>query len=91
MPVAVNWSVNPAATDGVTELTAIDTSDGGMTVRCAVPLILPCAAVITADPVDKAVAKPLGEIEATPELEMLHVAELRFWVLPSLYVPVAVN
>ena len=54
--------------------------------------MLPWAAVTTAEPVDKAVATPLGEIDATAELETLHVAELlRLWVLPSLYVPVAVN
>src|SRR6266851_8681541 len=45
------------------------------------------------DPVPTAVARPAVLMVATPAAaDELHVAVLvRFWVLPSLYVPVAVN
>jgi hypothetical protein len=44
------------------------------------------------DPGATALAKPAVLIVATPAAEELHVAVLpRFWVLPSLYVPVALN
>jgi hypothetical protein len=44
------------------------------------------------DPLPTAVARPAVLMVATPAADELHVAVLvRFWVLPSLYVPVAVN
>jgi hypothetical protein len=43
-------------------------------------------------PFPTAVAKPVPLIVATEAFEELYVAVLvRFWVLPSLYVPVAMN
>jgi hypothetical protein len=44
------------------------------------------------DPCATPVANPLPDIVATPLFDELHVTVLvRFWVLLSLYVPVAVN
>jgi len=63
-----------------------------VTVIGAVPLIDPEAAVIVAEPFDFPVASPLLVMVAMAELDTLHVTDaLIFWVLPSLYVPVAVN
>lgn len=85
MPVAVNWSVSPTPIDALAEVTVTETSRGELTVRALVPLILPWVAVITADPLDFPVVRPLFVIDATAGLETLHVTELlRFWVLPSL-------
>lgn len=71
--------------DPLAELTAMEANTAAPTVMVPVPLILPCVAVTIAEPLDFAVARPLLEIDAIAELEILQVAELlRFWVLPSL-------
>ena len=55
-------------------------------------MIPPCAALILVVPVPAPVAKPDAFTVATAEFEDDQVAELvRFSVLPSLKVPVAVN
>ena len=49
------------------------------------------AAVITVEPLPSPMANPLGLMLAAAGFEEVQVAELvRFWVLPSLNVPVAV-
>jgi hypothetical protein len=49
-------------------------------------------AVITVEPVPRPAASPLGLMLAAAGFEEVQVAELvRFWMLPSVNVPVAVN
>jgi len=92
VPVAVNCWLIPLATDGVTGVTAIEANTGGVTVRVVDPLMPPDVATITLLPVATALARPVALIAATPVLVELQVTELvRFCVLLSLYVPVAVN
>ena len=55
-------------------------------------VIPPCAALIVPVPVPAPVAKPDALIAATAEFDEDHVTEfVRFCVVPSLNVPVAVN
>jgi hypothetical protein len=61
-------------------------------VALAVPLIDPEAASMVALPGTTPTATPVLPIVTEDVLEELHVtAPVRFWVLPSLYVPVAMN
>ena len=72
----------------------IDVSVGGVppTVSVAVPLIEPEVAVMVTAPAATPLATPLPLIVAKATFELLHVTLLvRFWLLPSLYCPVAVN
>jgi hypothetical protein len=72
----------------------IDVSVGGLppTVSVAVPLIDPETAVTVTVPAATPLATPLPLIVAKATFELLHVTLLvRFWLLPSLYCPVAVN
>ena len=56
-----------------------------VTVRGAVPLIDPEAAVMITEPFDFALTRPLFEIVTRAGLEALQVtAPLIFWLLPSL-------
>ena len=95
VPIAVNCSVRPAATDEVSGATAIDTSVGttGVTFSVAVPTTPPTVAVIVTDPVATPVANPPGDvIVAIVVFDEVHFAvAVRFCVLLLLYVPVAVN
>src|SRR5208282_4375088 len=62
------------------------------TVKVVDPLIAPEAAAIAVCPGVRALASPPVLIVATAAVDELHIAVLvRFCVLPSLYVPVAVN
>ena len=88
----MNCCVVPAAMEVFAGVTAIDTSTGAVTVSVVEPVILLSAAVIVEAPVFTAFAKPPAAIVATLGADEPHVAVLvRFCVLPSLYVPVAVN
>src|SRR5271155_3304467 len=70
---------------------AIETSAGPATVRVVEEATEPEVAVIVAVPCPALVARPLLTI-ATVALDELHVAtEVTSCVLPSVYVPVAVN
>src|ERR1700722_13671676 len=92
VPVAVNCCVPPFGTEGFAGVTAIDTSVAAVTVSVVLPVMLLEAAWIVVEPVVTAVAKPAALIVATVTAEELHVAVLlRFCVVPSLNVPVAVN
>ena len=82
--------------EGVAGLTTIETSAAGVTVSFVVPEMEPEVAVMVVVPVPALVAKPWVPVAlltvATGVLEELHCTELvRFWVLPSLKVPVAAN
>jgi hypothetical protein len=92
VPVAANCSASPTAIAAVVGVTEIEASTVGLTLRVAEPLIVPEAAVIVAVPCAKPVATPLLFTVAIEAAEELHCAVLvRFWVVPSLYFPVAVN
>jgi hypothetical protein len=73
-----------------------DTSVAGVTVRFVVVETLPDAAMIVVDPAATDVASPLEPaallIDAALVLDELQVTVLvRFWVVLSEYMPVAVN
>jgi hypothetical protein len=93
VPVAVNWSVRPFATELVAALMVIDCSVAAVTVRARLLDVIPlCDALTLLEPIPVPVARPLELMVAVAVFEEVHVAELvRFWVLPSVKVPVAVN
>jgi hypothetical protein len=95
-PVAVNCCCVPTSIDGVAGVTVIELSDAFVTVSEAVPDTLPELAVIVvippATPVASPFVPPVLLMVATVVEEELHVTELvRFWVLWSLNVPLAMN
>jgi hypothetical protein len=77
----------------LTAVIEIDCSVAAVTVRATPLEVTPfCVAAILLEPVDAPVAKPLVVMVATVVFEELQIAEaVRFWVLPSLKVPMAVN
>jgi hypothetical protein len=78
--------------DGFAGVTAIDSSAAGPTVNAVLPVIPPELALIWEVPCAAPLARPAALIVATLVFDEVRVAELvRFWVLPSEYVPVAVN
>ena len=82
----------PLAIDGFAGVTATETSVAAVTVSVVLPETEPEIARMVVDPVLTAVAKPAVLIAATVPAEELHVAVLvRFCVVPSVKVPVAVN
>ena len=85
VPVAVNCWVVPFAIDGLTGVTAIDTSAAAVTVNVSAGLVTPPnAAVICELPTPAPVAKPAAVIVATEVVPDTHVAWLvRFCVLVS--------
>ena len=88
----MNCCVNPFATDGLAGVTAIDTNVAGPTVSTVDPDTAPEVAVIVLVPTATAVAKPTAVIVAVAVVPELQVTWLvRFCVLLSEYVPVAVN
>ncbi len=73
-------------------VTAIETSMAGPTVRVVEPLTEPDVAVIVVLPCATLVASPELLMVATAAVDELHVTVfVRFCVLPSVNVPVAVN
>jgi len=93
VPVAVNCCVVPATMLGLVGVTAIDVNVfGACTVKTVPPLTLPRVADIVLVPVDNADASPVAFTLATPVFAEFQVAVLvRLAVVPSEYVPVAVN
>ena len=80
------------AIDGFAGVTDTDTSVAGVTVRVVLPLMLPELACTVVEPVPTEVAKPAVLMVATVRADELHVAvPVKFCVVPSLNVPVAVN
>ena len=62
-----------------------------VTLSEVLPTMLPEVALIVVLPCLRAVARPADVIVATLVVDELQVTELvRFWVLPSVYLPVAV-
>src|SRR5277367_3847196 len=92
VPVAVNCWVAPLVIEGFAGVTAIDCSVAAVTVRTVAPLIAPDVALIVEVPTPAPVARPAVVIVAVavvPEDQV--TVDVRFWVEPSLNVPVAVN
>ncbi len=91
----MNWSVVPAAMlGGELGVMAIDTRVAAVTVIVVVPDTAPRVAVIvTGPPALTPVAKPPGEeiVAVLRALEVQDTELVRFWVLESENVPVAVN
>ena len=83
----------PTGTLTVAGVTAIeDNVTAAVTVRVAVPVFPPKAAVIVAFPAALPVASPLLTIVAVVVLDELQVTWVVIvWVVPSEYVPLAVN
>jgi hypothetical protein len=85
------WFV-PSGIEGIAGVIAIETSCAGEIVSEVDPVTEPEVAEIVVVPTATLVARPVAEIVTAPVLEELQVAdEVRFCVLPSLNVPVAVN
>ena len=93
VPVAANCSLVPFAIDGFGALTLIDFSTAAVTVSVTLFEVIPFwVAVMLLVPIAAPVAKPPAAIFTVAEFELAHVAlSVRFCVLPSLNVPVAVN
>ena len=83
----------PFAIEVLAALIVIDCSVAAVTVSVIALEVTPlCVAVMLLEPVAAPVARPLVLIAAAAVLEEAHVAELvRFCVVPSVNVPVAVN
>jgi hypothetical protein len=91
VPVAANCCVAPFTIDGFAGVTAMETNTGGVTVKPVEPLIDPEVACIVVLPVPTPAARPAALTVATAVFVEVQVTELvRFCVLLSLYVPVAV-
>lgn len=93
VPIAVNCSVNPMPMEPAGALTAIDCRGAEVTASATALETTPlCVALTFVEPARTAVANPLVLIVATAVLDELHATEfVKFCVLPSLKVPVAVN
>lgn len=93
VPVAVNCTLVPLAIDVLGELIVIDCRVAAVTVSANVFDVIPfCVAVMLLDPVAAPVAKPVVFILTAAVLELPQTAVfVRFCVLPSVNVPVAVN
>src|SRR5208282_6571875 len=78
--------------EGLAGVTEMETNTAPVTVMPVEPWMEPRAAEIVVFPVPAPVASPAAFMVATELLAELQITALvRFWVLLSLYVPVAVN
>ena len=93
VPVAVSCSVTPKTSELLAPVIVIDCKAAAVTVSVRLFEVIPlCAALMLADPMPVAVARPVVLMVAVVVFEEVQFTELvRFWVLPSLKVPVAVN
>src|ERR1700722_16780689 len=92
VPVAVNCCVVPLEIVGFAGVTAMDCNVAVVTVSTVEPLTVPRVALIELVPTPAPVAKPPAVIVATEGVADAHVTEpVKFCVVLSLYVPVAVN
>ena len=93
VPVATNCCVAPFAIDGLTGVTAIDTSVAAVTVSTSTGEVTPdSAAVMLLVPTPTPLASPPLVIVAVESVAEFHVTVLvMFCVELSLNVPVAVN
>jgi hypothetical protein len=92
VPVAVNCCVAPLAIEGFAGVTAIDCNIAAVTVSKVEPLMDDDVAVIVEVPTPAPVARPAALIVAVVVVPDDQVTvDVRFCVVPSLKVPVAVN
>jgi hypothetical protein len=92
VPVAVNCWVLPLVIDGFAGVTAIDCNVAAVTVSNVEPLMDDDVAVIVEVPTPAPEASPAALIVAVAVVPELQVTlDVRFCVVPSLKVPVAVN
>jgi hypothetical protein len=85
VPVALNCSVLPSATDGFDGDTEIELSAAAVAVTEICAVTEPNVAVIVAEPAVYPVASPLALTPTTPGADELHVTlAVRFAVEPSL-------
>ena len=92
VPVAVNCCVWPLAIEGLAGVTAIETRVAEPTVSTVDPDTEPEVALMTLVPTPAPVARPPEVMVAVDVVAEAHVIDaVRFWVLLSLYVPVAEN
>jgi hypothetical protein len=90
VPVAVNCRVDPLTMDGLAGVTAMDCS--ATTVSTVLPVTPFNVALTALVPPFAPVAKPALVIVAVEVVAERHITWLvKFWVLPSAKVPVAVN
>ena len=90
--VACSWLLVPKGIDNVAGATFTETAVAGITVRLAVPVTVPEVALIVAVPSTLATAAPATLTLAFAGADEIQVAVcVRFCVLPSVNVPVAVN
>jgi hypothetical protein len=89
----VNWSVSPLAIEELGAVIAIDCSVAVVTVRVNEFEVMPLEEAVIADvPTPTAVAKPAALMVATLGVAEFQVAvTVKFCVVPSVSVPVAVN
>ena len=88
----MNCCVEPFEIVGLAGVTAMDCSTAAVTVNTVEPLMAPSVALMELVPVATPVARPPLVIVATDGVAEAHVTcEVRFCVLASLKVPVAVN
>ena len=79
VPVAVNCSVRPAATEESAGVTAIDTSVGAVTFRVVEPETVPEVAVMSEVPITSVETKPAEEMVAVAGVPEDQVAvEVKF-------------
>ena len=91
-PSACSCTVLPAWHCTVAGLREIESNDAAVTVIVAVPVTLPCVAVMVVTPIPALVARPPLLITATDVVPELHATVLvRFCVERSVNVPTALN
>jgi len=92
VPEAANCWAFPAGTLGLAGVTEMEDRVAEVTVRVVLPVILAEVAVMVVVPAATAVARPLLLTVATDVLDELQVTcGVISWLVPSEYVPVAVN
>jgi hypothetical protein len=88
--IAWSWRLLPTDMNSVAGVMFKPTTAAGITVRFAVPVTDPEVALMLVVPIAQPVAIPPAAIIATYGSDKLHVTDaVRFFLLPSLYVPVA--
>lgn len=93
VPVAVNCSLVPLAIEAFAVVIVIDCSVAAVTAKGRAFDVMPFSAAVTlVDPTASPLARPLVLIVAALVLEESHVVDaVKFCVVPSLKVPIAVN
>src|SRR5208282_1670873 len=90
--IACSWRLLPTDMNTVAGVMFKPTTAARVTVRFAVPVTDPAVALMLVVPIDQLDAKPPAAIIATYGSDELHVTvEVRCFVLPSVYFPVAEN